>query len=167
MTPLERARELAAFAHEAAGQKYNGQPYVVHLDAVVEVLKRFGVEDEDILVAGYLHDILEDTEASKVTLAFSFGVRAIEIVDAVTDGEGKNRRERKARPYRLIPKVPGALVVKLADRIANIESAAKSNLGLLEMYRKEQGKFISELYDEKHVAMFDHIDKLLLGDRVR
>jgi (p)ppGpp synthase/HD superfamily hydrolase len=160
---LELARETAREAH--GGQKYGDEPYEVHLDAVVEVLRRFGCEDSEILMAGYLHDTLEDTHLIKDLLINRFGLRVAELVDACTDGIGRNRKERKERPYRLIPQVPGALTVKLADRIANIESAAHTNPGLLKMYRKEQAVFVKRLYHHSHEEMFHHIDKLLGVDR--
>jgi (p)ppGpp synthase/HD superfamily hydrolase len=56
---LERARALAAKLHE--GRPYNDyHPYTYHLDAVEEVLRRFGCSDESLLVAAQLHDSIED-----------------------------------------------------------------------------------------------------------
>jgi len=153
------ARTFAAEAHK--GQQYGGKPYTDHLDAVVEVLKRFGYDDPEILMAGYLHDTLEDTHTIKDLLVNRFGLRVADLVDACTDGLGKNRKERKERPYNLIPKTPGALAVKLADRIANIENAKRTNPGLLKMYRKEQPTFLSRLYDDDYRDMFDRIKELI------
>lgn len=158
---LSRARHVAAEAHGEMGQTYGAHPYTVHLDAVVEVLRRFGHRDPTLVAAGYLHDTLEDTRLRLEDITKEFGPQVSEIVDAVTDGEGPNRKARKERPYRLIPTVPGALAVKLADRIANIEAARLTNLGLLKMYRKEQPALRDRLYDASYAAMFTHIEDLL------
>jgi len=159
LVELQGARAVAEMAHQ--GQEYGDKPYVDHLDDVVAVLSRFGFQDLDTLMAGYLHDTLEDTHLIKDRLANEFGQRVADLVDACTDGEGKNRKARKERPFLLIPKTPGALAVKLADRIANIENARESNPGLLKMYRKEQPTFRARLYDLAYEALFDHIEKLL------
>jgi (p)ppGpp synthase/HD superfamily hydrolase len=156
---LLAARKVAETAHK--GQLYGDRPYLDHLDAVVETLKKFGHTDPDILTAGYLHDTLEDTSLTKDQLASEFGQRVADLVDACTDGPGKNRKERKERPYTLIPQTPGALAIKLADRIANIQSAKKTNPGLLSMYRLEQPVFLSRLYDGSHRPMFDRLKELI------
>ena len=156
-------RDFAAKAHE--GQKYAGEPYTVHLDAVVAILREFKVNDPDVIAAGFLHDVIEDTAATKEDLVEHFGQRVADLVDAVTDGEGKNRAERKERPYRLIPTVPGALTVKLADRAANIISCLESNPGLLKMYRKEHLTFAIRLTPyarQVELLMLEYIDILLL-----
>lgn len=159
----ERAREYAVRAHR--GQEYGAKPYHFHIDAVVEVLRRFGHVDRETLAAGYLHDVLEDTDATRDGLACEFGDAVAAVVDACTDGDGANRRERKERPYRLIPGTPGALLVKLADRIANVEASVASNSGLLQMYRKEHREFERWLRGPTAAEpMWAHLEFLLMGD---
>lgn len=82
---------------------------------------------------------------------------------AVTDGPGMSRMERKMRPLQEIPRTPGALFVKLADRIANVEFSAKSgSTAMLEMYRNEHPEFERQLrglnaaepmWDRLHAAL--------------
>lgn len=134
-----RARAYAVKAH--GDQRYGAAPYSVHLDAVARVLVRFGHTDEETVAAGFLHDAIEDAGVTHDELEREFGARVAALVDACTDGRGQNRKERKERPYRLIPKTPGSLLVKLADRIANVEAARADRPGLLEMYRKEHPEF--------------------------
>jgi len=137
---MPTAKEVAFEIHRDA--MYGDQPYSVHLDEVVTVMSRYGVREHDLLDAGYLHDSIEDTPTTKEDLERLVGPTVARIVDAVTDGKGKNREERKERPYRLIPKVYGALTVKLADRVANVEATIKNGkTGLFEMYKKEQPEF--------------------------
>ena len=150
-------RFLAMRAHK--DQLYGDQPYHVHLEHTVAVLRRFGIVDEIVLGSGYLHDVVEDTELSLedmvAHLTIGFGAKRSQaaglIVDAVTDGEGKNRKERKARPYRLIPERKNSIYVKLGDRIANLEVAhAQGNYGLIKMYYKEQPTFEEHLFNAAH-----------------
>ena len=155
-----RAQALAAAAH--ATQRYGDAPYMVHLAAVVAVMERFGITDADVLAAGWLHDTIEDTDLTREAVVDAVGERAAAMVDAVADGPGDNRAERKARPYQMIPQTPGAVLVKLADRIANVESAQASRPGLLKMYRREHLAFRQKLrQDGEAEEMWAHLDALL------
>jgi (p)ppGpp synthase/HD superfamily hydrolase len=157
---LNAVRRFATAAH--GGQRYGDQPYTIHLAAVVDCLSTFGITDPVILAAGWLHDVVEDTDTTLAEVAEVAGDAAAVIVDAVTDGEGDNRKARKARPYRLIPTVAGALEVKLADRIANVTSAASRRPVLFKMYRREHKTFRNRLYRPGHVVeMWAHLDALL------
>jgi hypothetical protein len=74
----------------------------------------------------------------------------VEIVKAVTDGPGKNRKERKADMYPRCAALPKAIIVKLCDRIANVEEAIKcKNTGHFQMYLKEYPDF------ERHLLKRD------------
>lgn len=157
---MSRARLYAVRAH--GDQRYGDSPYVVHLDAVVSILLRFGHGDHETVAAGYLHDVLEDTSRERRDLVLEFGEVVASLVDACTDGRGASRRERKERPFRLIPRTPGSLLVKLADRIANVESAARGRPGLLAMYRKEHPEFEKRLRGPSVAEpMWDHLRSLL------
>ena len=158
---INRAKTIALAAHGT--QTYGAFPYVVHLAAVEEVVSRFGFgHDDEIRAAAWLHDILEDTVFVKETLEMEFGERVANMVWAVTDGEGANRKERKAAVYPKIRANGHALVIKLADRIANVEAGGK-----VEMYRKEQPTFKGELYFDNQSpelqAMWDHLDRILIN----
>jgi guanosine-3',5'-bis(diphosphate) 3'-pyrophosphohydrolase len=141
---------------------YGENPYTYHLGKVVEVLERFKVTDPDILAAGWLHDILEDTPTTVEDLWDEFGFSVSALVDAVTDGEGGSRKERKARPYALIPRIPGAIFLKLADRIANLEASLdEGHDRLRKMYTKEHPGFREALYDgETALKMWEHLDRI-------
>jgi len=143
---LLESRLIARKAHGT--QRYGNLPYVHHLDHTLTILERFGFTSTELLCAGLLHDVLEDTDMDRGLLATLTSEHVAALVDAVTDGEGKNRKARKARPLKLIPTVPGALLIKLADRIANVESAiATGKDSLLEMYSDEWEGFARALYE--------------------
>lgn len=134
---LRFAEAFAAFAH--GDQKYGDQPYSVHLSAVVAILQEWGCDD-DTLIAGLLHDVLEDTFVSKRTVENLFGPTVGRLVDALT-GVGENRSRRLANALGLIKAIcPEAAVVKLADRIANVEAAAPDS-DHMARYRREQPGF--------------------------
>ena len=133
-------------------------PYEKHLEDVIDVLKRFGFSGKYI-VAGWLHDILEDTGISFNDIKKRFGIEVAEIVYCVTDELGRTRDEKK---IKTLPKTAGnsdAIIVKLADRIANIEHGGK-----VDMYAKEYDQFKGALFlntpsDGK--IMWNHLENLL------
>ena len=134
------ASDLALQWH--GSQFYGNKPYSTHLEAVVAVLCRFGFCDPETTAAGWLHDILEDTECTVEELK-KCGVseNTIDMVKAVTDEPGVNRKERKAKTYLKIKKSRDAIILKLADRIANVEAGDKK-----EMYLNEHPSFYAALY---------------------
>lgn len=162
------AQDFASKAH--AGQMYGPYSYTKHLADVESVLRRFGFEDEDLLTSAWLHDCVEDANVSIHDIAGRFGLNVAVLVYAVTDGKGKNRRERKAASYRKMAERPRAIILKLADRIANIENSIVSNAGLLQMYRKEHPLFTQKLASAspaEAAAMWDHLDALLVDESMK
>jgi guanosine-3',5'-bis(diphosphate) 3'-pyrophosphohydrolase len=151
----DHARTFAVAAHGA--QKYGDQPYQAHLSAVVQVLADFGYFGE-WAEAGWLHDTLEDTHTNRNDLLGIFGLEVISLVWAVT-GIGANRKERNADIYRKCAEYPRAVVLKLADRIANVESAQLRDPKLHAMYAREAHDFWSALGEHGDPRMWRRLDK--------
>ena len=160
---LYEAQMVAAFLH--AAQKYDDQDYIFHIENVVNVLERFGIIDRDLVIAAYLHDTVEDTQASFKLIEKYFGEEVMHLVNAVTNEQGVNRKERNLKTYQKLSKNPKAILVKLADRIANVEQAIeKKNESFIKMYRKEFPAFKYALYevsDPRAYKMWEHLEKLL------
>jgi len=137
---LKRARKVAGEAHAAAGDRYGEGPYTTHLDEVRSVAFEFGITDEDILVATLLHDVVEDTALDETDIIEQFGGRVGVLVDAVTDPSGyPNRKTRKAAAYPRITAAPGAVKLKLADRIANVRSCWRVAKGVRQAEQEPAG----------------------------
>lgn len=161
--PIKAAKKFANTFHSDQGQMYGKHPYVEHLEDVVQVMLRYNVTDKNVLAAGYLHDVIEDCEIPKEVLSVLFGERVSQLVWAVTDEEGANRKERKAKVYIKIKETgPDALTVKLADRIANVENSIRTGeLRMLKMYQKEHDGFRQELDPAGSHFMWEHLDFLI------
>lgn len=159
---IEEARKFAANAH--GSQMYGSERYVFHLDQVYKVLSDF-IDDADLHISAYLHDIIEDTHVSKRELRTVFGDRVADIVWAVSDGEGASRRERKAIAYKKIQSLgDDAIAIKLADRIANVSNSRAHNSRIYSMYKREQDSFRSALFMDgsrsEVIQMWNHLDSL-------
>lgn len=82
------AKELAEKYH--ADQKYGDKPYMYHLNAVVESVKRkWGDGNRALLAVAILHDILEDTDCTEVTLQNKVGKDITKYVIALSKIEGE------------------------------------------------------------------------------
>lgn len=157
---IEFASKFATVAHASVGQTYDNHPYEKHLREVVSVLLRFGEYDKTMLAAGWLHDVVEDVEIKLSTIEDLFGTKVATLVGALTDEPGVNRKERKAKTYPKIKGTPGAVKLKLADRIANIENGINlDDKRFFLMYKKEHTEFEKTLRgdDEIEKAMWDHL----------
>lgn len=163
---LQAAEAVATMSHKE--QMYGTFPYVKHLGDVVAVLIRFGVKDQDILCAGWLHDSLEDTELTPLAIEATFGRRTLDLVQRVTNEAGANRKERHEKTYPKIMASADALTLKLADRIANVEySILSEDKGKMKMYKKEYKEFRRILNNPSdsilNKKLWEHLD-FLIGD---
>lgn len=135
------AREFANERH--AGQKYNGTTYKFHLAAVEQVLADFGYYAPQWVAVAWLHDTLEDTKTTFEELEKTFGIVIAGRVDNVT-GRGANRRERNSDILRKIQHSPNSAILKIADRIANVEYCTGNRHG--PMYLAERAEFAEVVY---------------------
>lgn len=159
------ARKLAYDAHR--DQRYGDKPYAAHLLAAANVLFEFSCWTLELLAAAWLHDSIEDAGLTRERIAEICNERVAELVWRVTDEPGKNRRERKTATYPKIAADPQAILIKLADRIANVRACLAGNSKLLAMYRKEYPAFAAALRDSSPVtgkAMWTWLDEAMKGE---
>jgi guanosine-3',5'-bis(diphosphate) 3'-pyrophosphohydrolase len=114
------------------------QPYIFHLDATAALLESYG---EQAQVVGYLHDVIEDTSVTELEIAEKFSLFISRCVALLTDAPGDSRKERKSKTYARLASVEGdeqlALIVKTADRLANVRACVKDgNQRLLAIYQE-------------------------------
>ena len=167
---LGKAVAKAAVMHQ--GQLYGEKLYVSHLSDVVYNLHRFGFLqmrlDDDLFnaleVAGWLHDIVEDTPMTIEEVRADFGDTVADLVWAVTTEPGANRKARNAATYPKIARSDEAVILKLADRIANVEESWRTRDTRLFMYKQEYRSFRKALYNPSYKPaheMWKHLDGLL------
>ena len=123
---IARAVQFAT-EHHGDQRRKTGVPYLEHLLEAVQILVQgAGERDPDVLLAAVLHDVVEDTPCTLGDLAAAFGPRVAELVRWVTipePGPGEDAsavRDAYLRRLRLAPR--GAILVKLADRMSNVQT---------------------------------------------
>ena len=129
---IEHAVEVAKKAHEGQFRK-TGEPYIVHPLAVKKILEDWGM-DEDTIIAGILHDTVEDTSLTLDDIRKEFGESVAFLVDGVTKLSTARTGMRDIDTYlpatkdnflRLMIALGDdirVLIIKLADRLHNIRT---------------------------------------------
>jgi (p)ppGpp synthase/HD superfamily hydrolase len=126
---IARALDFAARKHAHQRRKgLKAEPYINHLTEVaLHLAEASEGTDPGLVMAGLLHDTIEDTETTRGELAAEFGDDVASLVVEVTDEPGLPRDERKRRQVETAPaKSARARMIKLADKIANLHSIAES-----------------------------------------
>jgi GTP pyrophosphokinase len=124
---LQRAYVFCARAHEGQS-RLSGEPYLVHPIAVADILAEWRADAASV-VAGLLHDVLEDTAATPEELGRLFGAEVAHLVDGVTKLSKlafSTREEAQAESFRKMILAMAddlrVILVKLADRLHNMRT---------------------------------------------
>lgn len=138
---------LKQHAHKEYG---DGIPYSIHLILVISFVQEFIYltpehDHETIVVAAWLHDLMEDNGVSYNEVKKLFGKDVAEIVGCVTNEWGRDRHEKALKTYPKTATNKLAIFVKLADRLANSTYSKLNGSSMFEKYSKEYGLFEQQL----------------------
>jgi (p)ppGpp synthase/HD superfamily hydrolase len=123
---LESAIAYAMRAHSGQTRKGEDIPYIVHPLAVALLLARHGF-DEDVVIGGVLHDVVEDTDATLDDIAELFGDSVALLVAAVSHNDALSWMDKKQNYIESVRVGSvGAKAIATADKIANAESLLQS-----------------------------------------
>ncbi len=129
LTTLTRALRFATLKHALHKRKdAEGLPYVNHLaDVAARLAEATEGRDLTLLVAGLLHDVLEDTPTTPEELSEAFGTDVARIVSQVSDDKSLPKKVRKRLQIETAPqKTPRAKMIKLADLASNLQSIVEA-----------------------------------------
>ena len=134
---LCQATRLAAQAHDGAYRKGGKMPYLLHVMETAEIVGTM-TEDEDVLAAAVLHDVLEDTSVTEEELRETVGGHVTELVLAVSENKRREQpaeatwRLRKQESVEKLLQEPRLEVkmIALGDKLSNIR-ALQRDYGIL------------------------------------
>ena len=124
-----KALKFAAIRHRDQRRKdKQASPYINHPITVVSTLwETGGIRDVTTLVAGILHDIIEDTDTSTEELTAEFGAEICQIVKELTDDKQLPKPVRKRLQLQNVAELSTrARHVRIADKISNLEDILHS-----------------------------------------
>lgn len=124
---IKKAYNYADQAHD--GQLRNsGEEYIIHPIAVATILAELNMDD-DTIIAGLLHDVLEDTDVTYEQMTEEFGEDVTKLVDGVTKLKKikyKSKQENQAENLRKMVLAMAndirVIIIKLADRLHNMRT---------------------------------------------
>ncbi len=126
MVWIQRAYDFAKIAHE--GQlRASGEPYFNHVFEVSKILAEYGMDTKTI-IAGLLHDTIEDTKVTQKELEENFGEDVLFLVKGVSKlGKVKYRGEERhveslRKFFVAMAEDARVIIIKLADRLHNIRT---------------------------------------------
>jgi (p)ppGpp synthase/HD superfamily hydrolase len=154
-SPLTRdALDFANNRHAGQTRDIGDLPFVTHPVEVACLLHEAGYSDE-VVAAGVLHDVLEDTDADRRELEVRFGRGVADLVEAVTDDPSiEDRAERKAALRRKVAEAGEcAAVVFAADKVSKAREL-RFRVSRGRFQRADDGKL--EHY-EASLAMLDDL----------
>lgn len=127
------AYEFAREAHEGQERKGDGSPYINHPTALAELLHAAGHDDEELLAATFLHDVVEDTDTTLDEIEEAFGTGVHDLVEAMTEDKDVEPYERRKEHHRDQVEAGGerAVLIYAADKVANLRDlrALYANVG--------------------------------------
>ena len=153
MFTQEKYLKALNFAAQAHGEQKTpkGVPYITHLVSVVmEIIhaceqSELKLEQTDFAITvSFLHDTLEDTDVTYDDIYKEFGAEVAEAVDALTKDETlESKKEQMASSINKLLTQPYEIqMVKLADRISNMQKPPESWDSLKKLNYQKEAKFI-------------------------
>jgi (p)ppGpp synthase/HD superfamily hydrolase len=124
----DKAIGFAASAHRNQIRKASDTPYISHPFSVGMILQKAGCEEE-LVVAGLLHDTLEDTETTEADLQKEFGNRVLDLVKGCSEPDKSlSWEDRKQHTIDALKTAPiDICLVTCADKLHNIRTLIEDN----------------------------------------
>jgi (p)ppGpp synthase/HD superfamily hydrolase len=172
MDRIQRALAVAFEQHRGQTRKVGATPYIVHILDVARLLMAEPGVSEDVVAAGILHDVLEDTHYTARPLEQDFGPAVLDLVLFASEPEKgpEMTRQEKARTWRArkthtieacVTASRDHLLVLVADKLSNLASLQE------ELYLRGDAVWTSFNASKEDIAWYHRTLRSALADRLQ
>lgn len=142
---IKEAAAFAAKAHEGAVRKGSKIPYITH-PLETAVIVSLMTEDEEVIAAALLHDVIEDAGVTRQELEARFGSRVAHLVAEESEDKSLSWMERKAATLKKLETAGmESKILALGDKLSNLRCTARD--------RMEVGEEIWQRFRQKDPKM--------------
>ena len=127
---IKKAYDISNEYHKDQ-KRYSGEPYIIHPINVAYILTEL-VQDSEVIAAGLLHDVIEDTVYTREDMIRDFGLNVANLVDGVTKMSKLKNKSNLSKEFINVENVkkmlsattqdPRVIVIKLADKTHNMRT---------------------------------------------
>lgn len=122
---IEEAAAFAEKAHRGSFRKGTTIPYIVHPLETAVIVACF-TNDEEVIAAALLHDVVEDTEVTAQEVEEAFGPRVRSLVSEESEDKSKTWKERKTATLNHLKKASREVkLIALGDKLSNMRTTAR------------------------------------------
>lgn len=165
MNLISQAEQFARKAHEGQVRQYNGAPYITHPERVANKVAAIDIAPAEAVAAAWLHDVVEDCGVTGDEIGQEFGAIVRDLVLELTNPSKArpdlNRAARKQMDREHIAKAShGARVIKLIDRIDNLNEMQGCGDDFLTLYKSES-RLLLDVLRGTDAALESELEALL------
>lgn len=148
LTKYSDALDYATIKHKGQFRKAGNVPYITHPINVAKLLQANNCKDE-VIIAGLLHDVVEDTPTPIEEITAKFGKKVSDLVASVTEkGDGISWDERLSRYMKKVESSgPDTKMICAADKIDNMNSTTdclKNGINIFEKLHAGKDKQLNK-----------------------
>lgn len=151
-----RAYDFAKIKHHGQTRKFSDLPYFTHPKGVARILETY-TKKQEVIAAGLLHDVIEDTDVTFDFLAGMFGNETAGLVLEVSNDPDMCSQYSSKTEYlkdKISRMSSDALLIKLSDRLHNVlyldsdcSRGGSKAIRFIERYTSETISILSDLYN--------------------
>ena len=149
MNPILHAAKFAKSAHEGQTRRYSGVPYIIHPARVAARVSLLDGVSEDMIVAAWLHDVIEDTDVIPTEIGMEFGEPVLKLVRELTNPSKDSKEPRWVRKQMDLDHLKDvsrdAKRIKLADRYENLLDMEGAKDDFVALYAKESRALVEAI----------------------
>jgi (p)ppGpp synthase/HD superfamily hydrolase len=159
---IKQAAKFSYRAHFGQFRKYTGRPYIVHPAKVAHLLKS---TTSDIICAGWLHDVIEDTDYTEDELIPIFGndivSHVLEVTNIAKPDDGNRQKRFQINLDHLKNVSYAGATIKCADIIDNVPSIVKHDPEFAKVYIKEKMQVMDAISSKADLFLLLSAEKVI------